>query len=210
MSIADELISKFTTDSENYDLLQKASEEIADVEGISLEIGLRQGGGSKYMIDGLLKSGKKRTHIAIDPYGSMDYLYTDEFIVSPGWYPDTERDLAVPGLLLYCSKTPINFLFFQMTDDQFFKRFEDGVPVYVSGEEELLTKYALVHFDGPHTTETTLAETVFFEARASVGARFVYDDVHGFYRHEIIRQYLIERGWEVTYTSPKKIVYKKN
>ena len=98
-----------------------------------------------------------------------------------------------------------------MTDEQFFKRFSDGVPIYINGVEHVINDYGCVYFDGPHTTKQTLAETEFFEPRASQGAVFIYDDVENFYDHDVIQNYLKSTNkWEQIAKTKAKAVYLKN
>lgn len=203
-------VREFMLDSKDYHLLENAAFMIHDVEGMSLEIGTRAGGSSRIMIDGIVKSipYQTRTHICIDPYGGIDYNYTDGVYVEDA-YPNVYRDIAIPALFKYCMDKPINFIYFQLTDEQFMKRFADGVPIYLNNKETIETKYALVFFDGPHTTEQVLKETEFFEKRAPIGAMFVYDDVYHFYDHSIIEKYLIEKGWVVFGKTEAKAVYTK-
>ena len=202
---------EFGIDGSDYYLLEQASFLIRDVEGMTLEIGTREGGGSRIIIDGIVKSdpSSTRTHVCIDPYGGIDYEYCDEYAIEDA-YPNRYRDLAIPLLYKYCADKPVNFIYYQMTDQQFFKRFSDGVPVYLDGKETIENKYALVFFDGPHTTELVLNETLFFEERASQGAMFVYDNVQNYYDHSKIEAYLSSKGWTLLGASVYKAVYVKD
>jgi len=205
------LYASFSVDSSSYEILQDAAESISDVPGLTMEIGVRAGGSSQMIIDGLLKNNKgMRTHVTIDPYGLLPYIYQEKSTIEWGCYSNEERDRAIPGLFLYCANTLVNFVYFQLTDTQFFKRFADGVPIYVDHKEEVINQYALVFFDGPHSLETIMAETVFFAERASPGAIFVYDDVTDeFYDHVKILDYLLLNGWQPRKSSRVKASYEK-
>ena len=196
---------EFGIDGSDYHMLESAAFMIRDVEGMTLEIGTREGGGTRIIVDGIVKSNPtfRRTHVCIDPYGGIDYEYCDDFAIEDA-YPNRYRDMAIPLLYKYCSDKPVNLIYYQMTDEQFFKRFSDGVPVYDNGKEIIENKYALVFFDGPHTTELVMKETQFFEPRASSGSVFVYDNVENYYDHSKIENYLISKGW----TMLGKTVYK--
>lgn len=198
----------FTTDSGDNRILFEVAKNITErnVPGLSIEIGTRAGGGSATIIRGLLGNAP-RTHIALDPYGSIDYDYSDHQIIEDA-YPNAYRDAAIPALFSFCAGTNVDFLFFQMTDKQFFKRFKDGVPIYRK-EEYIENKYALVFFDGPHTLQSTMEETKFFEARASVGAGFIYDDVEHYYDHSKIQKYLTERNWRQHFKDDARAIYHK-
>lgn len=197
-----------TTDGGNHNILTHVAKNITrdNIPGMTMEIGIRAGGGSAAIMKGLL-GDQKRTHIGLDPYGSIDYEYTEDRIVEDA-YPNRFRDAAIPALYDFCAGSNVNFLFFQMTDTQFFKRFSDGVPLY-DGKEYIENTYSLVYFDGPHTLKTVMAETKFFEPRTKKGAAFVYDDVEGFYNHSKIKEYLEQKGWKQFFADKEKTVYHK-
>lgn len=195
----------FSTDGGDYTPLLKAAQYVRDVPGMSMELGVRAGGGSKAIIDGL--RGTNKTHIALDPYGSIDYEYTNDVIIEEA-YPNRIRDVTIPALYNLCASSSVDFLYFQMTDTQFFKRFEDGVPIY-RGKEYIVNTYALVYFDGPHSLKSVMAETEFFEPRTEKGAAFVYDDVETYYDHSQIKRYLESKGWQQFFKSDAKAVYHK-
>jgi hypothetical protein len=209
MGAKEELLAHFGTDSQRYDILQDAANSITKVPGLSMEIGIRTGGSSKFMIEEYFKGGYPRTHVAIDPYGSIPYLYQENNTIE-GSYRNDDRDLTIPGLFLLCRGTIVNFIYYQLEDFEFFKRFSDGVPVYLANKKTVENKYAIVYFDGPHTLETTMAETVFFEKRASPGAHFVYDDTDiEYYDHSKIKEFLISKGWKPKTETHHKTSYFK-
>jgi len=183
--------------------------------GLSCEIGLRRGGGTQYMIDGLIgktinKLKPIRTHIAIDPFGGIPYYEKENKLRTDEAYPNDMMKEALTDLYTYVQKKPINFVFFQMEDTEFFNRFKDGVPVYGEGTKKTVNEYAIVYFDGPHTVQATLEETYFFHERTKKGAMFVYDDVSNYYYdHLKIREFLHANGWEETKRTNLKAVYKK-
>jgi hypothetical protein len=119
-------------DGEDYHILTEAMEYAVRAPGFSLEIGVREGAGSKIMIEAYRKANKKipRVHIGLDPYGGIIYNYADDENVVDA-YPNKLRDCAIPALFQMCAGSNVDFLFFQMTDEQFFKRFADGVPIYM-------------------------------------------------------------------------------
>jgi hypothetical protein len=61
------------TDSGDYYLLTKGVELSAHAEGLTCEIGLRTGGGTKHIMEALSKYRPGKVHIAIDPYGNILY-----------------------------------------------------------------------------------------------------------------------------------------
>lgn len=197
-------------DGSGYEILQQAAEYSLGARGISVEIGVREGCGSKIMIEEFKKSEFPKLHIGIDPYGSIPYLYKDtEHVLNA--YPNEMRDVAIPELYKLCAGSNVDFMFFQMTDEQFFKRFADGIPIYMNNTEYIINEYGCVYFDGPHTTKTTLNETKFFAPRASLNAMFIYDDVEEYYDHDVIESYLLDEDgtWAQIIRTNVKAVYHK-
>lgn len=198
------------TDSGEYEILRRAAEKVRDLDGISIELGLREGGGSQHMVEPLMDSSlKSRVHIAIDPYGSLPYEWKEGEIA--GWvYDNTMRNNAVMNLYKLTHKTKINFLFFCMLDTQFFKAFGDGVPVFYAAEQLLLKDYILVHFDAVHSLSVVMQEVEFFLSRTVTGSVFVFDDVVGFYDHSKVEEILFSNGWSILEKGQKKASYIKS
>jgi len=154
-------------DSAEYDLLIKACSYIKSDNLFTCEIGVREGLGSKIILESF--RSKTHWHIGIDPYGNLNYQHYDKKEPYQADYTNKMKSQLVKDL-----DVP-NFTLFQLEDDEFFKRFSDGVPIY--RERKILMKaYDLVHFDGPHTTEAVLKEALFFSLRAKENCVFVFDD----------------------------------
>lgn len=197
------------TDSGEYEILRRAAEAVRDLDGLSIELGLREGGGSQHMVEPLMDTSlKSRVHIAIDPYGSLPYEWK-EGEVAPWVYDNTMRNNALINLYKMTHKTKVNFLFFCMLDNQFFDRFKDGVPVFYAAEEKLLNEYVLVHFDAVHSFSVVQEEVEFFLPRTIPGSIFVFDDINGFYDHESIEKLLFAQGWSIKEKGLKKASYVK-
>ena len=179
------------TDSLEYDILERAVARIGHLpaEAMSCEIGLREGGGSKYMLDTLFNTNQhSRTHIAIDPYGNIEYE-TAENQTTRHDYTNQMRNKCMRELYFYASMhlyNAINVLVFILEDTEFFNRYGDGVPVYAE-YKSLLTKYAVVHFDGPHAAIPLKQEFDFFFERSLDGSVFVFDDI-GNYDHDLFEK----------------------
>ena len=154
-------------DSSEYDLLEGACKLVPWAEVLSAEIGVRQGQGSKIILDSF--KDKKHWHIGIDPYGNLNYQHYD---TSNSYTCDYTNSMK---LQLLKDLPYEHFTLYSIGDDEFMKRFQDGVPVYRE-KKEIINTYDLVHFDGPHKTIDVIRETLFFGDRARVGSVFVYDD----------------------------------
>ena len=222
----------FTTDSSDYHILEHAACSIKDVPGGIVEIGTRTGGSARKIIDRLVEmdDAKDRYMFCIDPYGNVELPVTNanltlhypdqKFDVMKGDplsyehslnarfdYTNDMRNLVVPALYAYAYAHNINFQFFIMEDSEFFEKFKYGVPVY-NQFKGFINKYALVFFDGPHTTEIVNTETNFFLNRCDVNSVFVYDDVW-MYDHNLIEEKLFRNGFFCLQKSIYKASYIK-
>lgn len=202
-----QLIPTFTTDSANYEVLTDGVMLAANVEGATCEIGLREGGGSKYIMDALVHSKQNlvKPHIAIDPYGNIEYYRDEIYKVGRCDYTNEMRNNCLINMYLYCIQNKVDFYFFNMEDTEFFKRYADGIPVY-NEHKAIINKYSFVHFDGPHIIDVLNDELEFFDARAPIGAVFVFDDI-GMYEHEVVHEAILDRGWVAYSQTPRKIGY---
>lgn len=196
----------------DYHVLEQAAQDITNVPGITLEIGLRAGGGTLRILQVLAQHIHiPRTHVALDPYGQIPYNLTEHRRNIILDYTNQMKNQTIAELHRYCADHPhINFVFLPLEDTEFFTRFGSGIPLYTDQKKEICNQYALVHFDGPHTTEQTLIEAVFFSERASPGAIFVFDDVEGFYHHDVIQNWMLRQGWSIHIHTNWKIAYRKH
>lgn len=180
-------------DSSEYELLQKCIKNykynLNQEYILTCEIGVREGLGSKIIIDEVhnSKTGKPHYHIGIDPYGNLKYQHYDE----SGFYQaDYTNDMYIQ-----CVKDFIdykNFTLFKLSDVEFMKRYVDGIPTYDYSSFQVLNIYDFVHFDGPHTTKDVLREVIFFADRSKQNTRFVFDD-YKLFDFELIERVL--RKW---------------
>ncbi len=139
MSGTDERPKLFERDSGDYGILSEAV-ALAPADGLFLEIGLRRGGGMKVILDGIAERGINASVVSIDCYGHLPYFVREGHRVDFD-YTNGMRNETLPGIYDYIGNKSINFLFFNMTDAQFFARFADGVPLYVGKQEIIATRY---------------------------------------------------------------------
>jgi len=154
-------------DSKEYEILVEACESLTTDNLLTAEIGVRQGLGSKLILEHL--KHKKHWHIGIDPYGNLSYKHFDGKPSIVCNYTNSMKLELVKDLDYE------NFTLFSMGDDEFMKRFPDGVPIYRE-KKEIINIYDLVHFDGPHKTIDVIKEAIFFGERSKPGTVFVFDD----------------------------------
>jgi len=188
-------------DSTEYEILQEACQTLEGDDLFTAEIGVRQGQGSKIILDELIS--KKHWHIGIDPYGNLDYQHYDK---SESYVCDYTNEMKHQLIKDLDYK---NFTLFPMGDDEFMNRFSDGVPIY-RDKKEIRNKYDLVHFDGPHKSVDVIKESIFFGERSHAGTVFVYDDYPKFDMDSVLKIIVNEYGFMLLKQGKNKISLKRN
>lgn len=187
------------TDGLDYHVLYDAAQQIKGVEGLTCELGVREGGSSAMIIQACLDNDDKRVHVGIDPYGNIEYLeprYNAK--IRSDWTNDMKQR-SLPRMYQFCLERKVEFLFFCLECTEFFKRYADGIPIY-NEYKEMVNKYSLVFFDAPATPDgqSKCVEAEFFQSRMPIGGMFVFDDI-SVYNHDAVHQKLInEWGFELT------------
>jgi hypothetical protein len=189
-----------TGDSAEYELLHEACRTLGD-DLFTIEIGVREGAGSKVILDSL--KDKKHWHIGVDPYGNLNYEHYDK---QESITCDYTNDMK---LQLIKDINNANFTLFPMGDDEFMKRFHDGVPIYRE-KKEIINTYDLVHFDGPHKTVDVIREVIFFGERSKPGTVFVFDDYNYFNMDSVLRIIVNEYNFMLLKKGKHKISLKRN
>jgi hypothetical protein len=190
-------------DSKEYEFFDEAIKLLKNPIGVSVEIGVRRGMGTKCIIDAYRKyhPGIKLKHLGIDPYGDIIYRTADSDL---GGRLDYTNKMKQEALLDLIKEYP-EFNFINLEDSEFFKRFADGYPVY-DNEKKLLTQYEIVHFDGPHDTESVMNEVNFFVERKPEQCVYIFDDID---THDIDRigEHLIWNGFKEIKKGNRKIIF---
>lgn len=192
-------------DSLEYEILEQAASRLFAVPGVTCEIGVRLGGGTKAIIDGLVRSGVYKHHIGIDPYGDIDKIDGDGVVVRG--YTNSMRRTFLRDIYKYCFGKPVDFTLFTMTDVEFFNRFADGFALY-DKNFYLVNSYALVHYDGPHNVNSILTEVQFFRLRTPMGGWWVFDDLD-LYDHNPVEQTVLECGFTAEIRGKRKVAYRR-
>lgn len=190
-------------DSREYEFFDEAVKLLKNPIGVSVEIGVRRGMGSKCIIDAYRKyhPNTKLYHLGIDPYGNILYRTADR---DPGGRLDYTNKMKQEALLAIIKDYP-EFILINLEDSEFFKRFVDGYPVY-DQEKKLLAQYETVHFDGPHDTHSVIKEVEFFINRRPKECVYIFDDID---THDIdkIGEHLIKNGFREIKKGERKAVY---
>jgi hypothetical protein len=195
--------------SESYKNLTKYIPELKDVEGISIEIGFRRGGGTLEIIEAFLENNDKRPHVCIDPYGDIEYWGHGK--ITQYDYFNSMRNEAISNLYKYADIRGVNVIFYNLEDSEFYKRFADGVPVYDNGTKTIASKYCLAHIDGQHDIKSVNISTDFFIKNLSVRGVIIYDNTD-YYEHKEIHDKLLTNNFELLIeenTHSYKKIYRK-
>jgi hypothetical protein len=180
-------------DSTDYDLLDKWSKDF-DCQGYkSCEIGVREGLGSKIIMDNVRNN---YIHVGVDPYGNLEYQHYDDTGSYTCDYTDEMRDTMLKDFLPYRNEG--KFTLCNMTDTKF-----------MNDTEHKDSKFAFVHFDGPHMTRDVITEAVWFANRSAPHTRFVFDD-HNKYAMSVIANLLLYYGFKTKEMGQNKCLLEKN
>ena len=156
-------------DSTDYELLEKWSKGF-DCQGYkSCEIGVREGLGSKIIMDNIINN---YIHVGVDPYGNLKYQHYDNSPAYTADYTDQMRDTMLKDFLPYRNQG--KFTLCNMTDTDF-----------MHNSKHVDSKFAFVHFDGPHMTKDVITEAVWFANRSAPHTRYVFDDQNRYEMHVI-------------------------
>jgi hypothetical protein len=194
-------------DSREYEILTYAIKQIKNVEGLSCEIGVREGGSSYMIMKTLLENNDKKIHIGIDPFGNIDYSHWENKVGKCD-YTNSMKQKTLQELYQWCNQHNQEFLFFPLEDTEFFKRYPDGVPVYEQNKY-IVDKYASVFFDGPHTTVLIKEEIEFFKSRTPVGGVWIFDDIEQYPHMRNVDSLIRNLGFKQLQKGTKKISYQR-
>ena len=182
-------------DSKDYNLLDNwvRGLKIETPKVLTCEIGVREGLGSKIIMDGIRgQATGDYMHIGIDPYGNLKYQHYDN---SPSYTADYTNEMRLQ--LEKDLSEYKEFKLFHMTDKEFMRRYSDYGP------------FNLVHFDGPHMTRHVLNEAIFFAERSEQYTRFIFDDFKG-YNMPLISESLQYYGFETIDKGENKICLERS
>ena len=198
----------FGTDSGERDILAEAI-NLAPLEGLIIEIGLRRGGSMKTFLDCLAARNAPATIISIDCYGQIPYMVAEGQRVIFD-YTNEMRNETLGGIYSYIQGKPINFMFFNLEDTEFFDRFADGVPIYANMGKTIVNEYGFIFIDAQHTLESVARATRFFlNGRDASGTILCFDDINA-YNHDAIEEMIVHRGYQLIRRGQIKAFYRKS
>ena len=168
-------------------------------EILTCEIGVREGLGSKIIMDEIKKKLPEALykHIAIDPYGDLLYQHYDKDTPGKPDFPvkGDYTDSMMKQMIQDFSRYP-EFKFHKMTDTEFMNKHPEMGP------------FDFVHFDGPHMTRNVLTESIWFANRSRRGTRFVFDD-YTYYSMDQVAYCLTYFGFKTIEAGENKICLEK-
>jgi len=193
-------------DSSEYHLITKHIGKLnIDRATLTCEIGLREGLGSKIIMDAVREHKPNLyKHIAIDPYNNLSYEHYDNEGSVVAGYTEEMKQKTVS----YLYQNYPEFDFYHMTDDYYFRTMGDGHQLGLFNNMMLFGLYKVVHFDGPHTTEAVIQELNFFIPRSETKALFIIDDYKDL-RMGIVDMLLLTYNFKVVEEGENKIIYQK-
>ena len=193
-------------DSTEYHLITEQIGKLKlDQVTLTCEIGLREGLGSKIIMDAILDS--KPTlykHIAVDPYNNLSYEHYDNEGSVVAGYTEEMKQITVS----YLYQNYPEFDFFHMTDDYYFKTMGEGHQFVYNQELVLFGLYQVVHLDGPHTTKAVIDELSFFIPRMASKGLIILDDYTDL-QMGIVDMLLKTYNFNVAVKGDNKIIYQK-
>jgi len=193
-------------DSSEYHLITKHIGKLKiDRATLTCEIGLREGLGSKIIMDAVREHKPNLyKHIAIDPYNNLSYEHYDNEGSVVAGYTEEMKQKTVS----YLYQNYPEFDFYHMTDEYYFETMKEGHQFAVNGNCMIYGLYKVVHLDGPHTTHAVLDELKFFIPRMDAEGLMIIDD----YKHlkmGIVDMLLKTYNFSVAEEGDNKIIYKK-
>ena len=193
-------------DSSEYHLITKHIGKLnIDRATLTCEIGLREGLGSKIIMDAVREHKPNLyKHVAIDPYNNLSYEHYDNEGSVVAGYTEEMKQKTVS----YLYQNYPEFDFYHMTDDYYFRTMGDGHQLGLFNNMMLFGLYKVVHFDGPHTTDAVIQELNFFIPRSETKALFIIDDYKDL-RMGIVDMLLLTYNFKVVEKGENKIIYQK-
>ena len=197
------LFSSIDGDGIEYEILENAVKKIKNPIGCSIEIGVRRGQGSKTIIDSYRKfhSNINLTHIGLDPYGDLPYTYSEDSKNQKADYTNRMKRVTQYNF----AKNYPEFHLVNLDTYEFFKRFDDGYPIY-DKKKSIINKFEIVHFDGLHDLENVTGEVNYFLNHLSEHTIFIFDNIDSF-DIKFIQALLEKKNFKIFETGSTKMSF---
>jgi hypothetical protein len=192
------------TDGAHYQELVKACNETRGIPGATFEIGVRRGGSSQLIMESM--KGTRKLHIAVDPYGAIDY--EDIVGVHKTDYTNQMKNETLASLYSWCRDNDCDFIFYNLEDVEFFKRFPEGVPYYYD-TKVIVDSFSLAFIDGPHATLPVLEAFKWLKDKMSVGGQIVFDNYDHYPHDSEVEVEILKHNYKLINTGADKKIYVK-
>ena len=193
-------------DSIEYGSLATAVKMLKNPIGVSMEIGVRLGLGSKTIMDAYrhYHPTVRANHLGVDPYGNIDYAASDSVLARKFNYDNLMRKTT---LINFAEDYP-EFHLVNLEDSEFMNSFANGYPVY-DEYKRMIDKYEMIHFDGPHDTVSVLKEAAFFNERKADQTMWVFDDISGL-NWDALMQFMTKNKFQLAEKGDNKATFEWN
>lgn len=190
------------------ELFEECVKNLKNKNGVSIEVGVHQGGASKLIIEAYKKHHPtlKHFHIGLDPFGGVPYVDNESMYQKKQFdprYNDQRRWMLQKTIVEQEDK---NFIFLLLESSEYFKRFPDGYPILIDSQKYILGTYDLVHIDAMHAVEFIINEINFFKNRMIPKGFIILDDWDCF-DIDFIDKYMYYIGFKKYKKGKKKMVY---
>lgn len=140
-----------------------------------VEIGVRLGGSSLYLLKAIKDSGKiKRPLVTIDPYGEIPYEFKVGNIKTKAVYTESFYRTALKELSNYCYQNNLLHINFKITSEDFINIFP---LIKVWNEGKIIPEnFGFVYLDGSHEEKVVAMELDYFLPKVCSGGILVIDD----------------------------------
>lgn len=131
-------------------------------------------------------------------------------VIPSQWnFSDELRDQVVPIVHNYATSKGMNFKFFNMTTDEFYDKFNDGISYPIDGNIVKKNTYKFILVDRDVTEEYAITATNFFKDKIVSGGIIVYDE-STLYKFDNVHTLLVNNNFSLIESGDFKTVYKKN
>jgi hypothetical protein len=167
--------------------------QIKDPCGISIEIGVLNGGSSKLIMENYKKIHPNLLHF---------HIGVDNFS-----YPNlNENRMHLQEAIV--KNNDVNFIFCFLSIQDYMKSFFDGYPLYVNGKKLNTFFYDIVHLDGAKNIPLEFKQLCFFSEKINKNGFIIIDDID-ILNTRIINEYMAYLNFKKYKEGKMKIAYQK-
>jgi len=184
---------EFLSHKKDLNFFEECIKELKNPCGMSIEIGILNGGSSKLIIENYKKihSSLLHFHIGVDNFSypnlNKNRMHLQEAIVK---------------------NNDENFIFCFLSIQDYIKVFSDGYPLYVNNIKINTFFYDIVHLDGQKNMPLEFKQICFFSERIYKNGFIIIDDIDQL-NIKLIDQYMAYLNFKKYKTGDMKVAYQK-